>query len=89
MNYLVLAIVLALSMIGESNAQEPDRTRVRPDDPIPAATSPLSRVERREPSSAPLPAAPAVPAQPPAPYNVEDPRAVVEWFFNRSAVRGR
>jgi hypothetical protein len=89
MKHLALAIVLALSISGEPSAQEPDRTRVRQDDPVPAATSPLPRVERREPSPAPLPAATAVPGQSPAQYNVEDPHAVVDWFFNRSAVRGR
>jgi hypothetical protein len=89
MKHLALAIVSVLSMIGVSSAQEPDRTRGRPDDPVPAATSAPPRVERRELPPAPLPGATVVPAQPPTQYNVEDPRAVVEWFFNRSAVRGR
>jgi hypothetical protein len=90
MKRLVLGIVLAFSMSGQLSAQEIERARSKPADPVPAAaTRPIPRVERREQSPAPAPPATAVPQPPPAAYNVEDPRAVVDWFFNRSAVRGR
>lgn len=89
MKGLGLAIALTLSTLGQSSAQEIEHTRSGPDDPVPAATSPLPRVERREEAAAPAPPAASVSTPPPAPYNVEDARAVIDWLFNRSAVGGR
>jgi hypothetical protein len=89
LKYLALAIVLALSTLGVSNAQESDRSRLRSDDAVPASVSSSPTVERQERVSVPAPPATAAPIPPPAPYNVEDPRAVIDWLLNRSPVRGR
>jgi hypothetical protein len=91
MKYLALAIAIALllPMLRVSSAQEIDRSRVRSDDPVPASVSTPPSVERQERVSAPAPPATAAPTPPAAPYNVEDPTAVIDWLFNRSGVRGR
>jgi hypothetical protein len=89
MKHLALATALALSMLSQSNAQELDRSGARSDDPVLAAESTPSRGERREQVVAPALPATTAPELAPAPYNVEDPRAVIDWLFNRSAVRGR
>jgi hypothetical protein len=89
MKYLGLVIALALSMLGQSSAQEIDRSRLRSDEPVPASVSIPPRGERREQVEAPTPPAVSAPTPSPAQYNVEDPHAVIDWLFNRSAVRGR
>jgi hypothetical protein len=89
MKEFALAVVLVLSIVDLVSAQAIDRSRQRPDDPVPASVSTPARVERQEQTAAPAPPATAPPTAPPSPYNVEDPRAIVDWLFNRSAVRGR
>jgi hypothetical protein len=84
-----LAIAFALSMLGQSSGQEIDRSRLRSDEPVPASVSIPPKVERREQVAAPEAPAASAPTPPPAEYNVEDPRAVIDWLFNRSSVRGR
>jgi hypothetical protein len=88
MKHLALAVVVALSMLGQSSAQEIDRSRVRPDDPVPASVSAAPREERPDQVATPTPPPTAAPTPPPAQYNVEDPRAVIDWLFNRPP-RGR
>jgi hypothetical protein len=87
MKRLGLAIALTLAMFDQSSAQEIDRSRLRSNEPVPASVSTAPRVERREQVSAPAP--PATSAPTPPQYNVEDPRAVIDYLFNRSVVRGR
>ena len=91
MKRLALGITLALAMLSPACAQE---TQVgRPRDSVtsaPAAAAPVSpRVEPREQSPVPPLPVTAAPAPPPTPYNVEDPRAVIDWLLNRSSERGR
>jgi hypothetical protein len=81
-----LAIAFALSMLGQSSGQEIDRSRLRSDEPVPAS---VSVPQRPEQIAAPEPSAASAPTSSPTQYNVEDPRAVIDWLFNRSAVRGR
>ena len=66
--------------------------RPDPDDSAPPRTTgpaPVApRVEPREPSPAP-PAPATAPAQPPAPYDEEDPRAIIDWLLYPSSLRTR
>jgi hypothetical protein len=88
MKHLAFVTALVLSMLSQSTAQETDRSRLRSDAPVPVSVSTPPTDERREAVVAPAPPSTIAPT-PPAPYNAEDPRAVIDWLFNRSAVRGR
>jgi len=72
--------------------QETQVVRPDPKDSAPPPTTgaaPIApRVEPREqPPAAPAPA--TAPAQPLAPYDAEDPRAVIEWLLYPASVRTR
>jgi hypothetical protein len=89
MKHLALVTAFVLSMLSQSTAQEIDRSRLRSDGPVPVSVTTSPTDERREEVVAPAPPSTTAPTPPPAPYNAEDPRAVIDWLFNRSAVRGR
>ena len=81
-----LAIGAILVLLSQAGAQETQVGRPRPNDsttlaPV-AASSVPPRVEPQEQSPALPPPATGAPAQP-APYNVEDSRAVIDWLLKR------
>jgi hypothetical protein len=86
MKCFVFATALVLAMLGQSSAQEIDRSRAPSDEPVPVSVSTAQRDAPQTQVAPPAPPAPAVATPPAAPYNVEDPRAVIDWLLNRPSI---
>ena len=83
----LVATSITVTLRQETQVVKPDPKDSAP--PPTTGAAPIApRVEPREqPPAAPAPA--TAPAQPLAPYDAEDPRAVIEWLLYPASVRTR
>jgi hypothetical protein len=83
----LVAVSITVTLRQETQVVRPDPKDSAP--PLTTGAAPfVPRVERREQPPAP-PAPATAPAQPLAPYDAEDPRAVIEWLLYPASVRTR
>ena len=82
----LVAVSITVTLRQETQVVRPDPKDSAP--PTTGAAAVAPRVEPREQPPAP-PAPATAPAQPLAPYDAEDPRAVIEWLLYPASVRTR